>query len=74
MGKIALIVGSHGVGKTTLFSFAKTQTDFLVFDGIQLPTDGYNLQIKEDFLAYEALYLKSINENNNTIKKAIVMG
>ena len=70
MGKIALIVGPHGVGKTTLFSFAKTKDDFLVFDGIQLPTNGYNLQMKDDFLAYEALYLKSINKNNNTIKKS----
>ena len=70
MGKIALVVGPHGVGKTTLFNFAKNKNDFIVFDGIQIPADGYNLQLKEDFLAYEALYLKVINENNSAIKNS----
>lgn len=70
MGKIVLVVGSHAVGKTTLFEFAKKKDEFIVFDGIKIPTDGYDLRKREDFLAYENLYLKSINENNGLIKRS----
>ena len=47
MGKIALIVGPHGVGKSTLFNFAKTKGELIVFDGFELPRDKYDLKIKE---------------------------
>ena len=68
MGKIALVVGPHGVGKSTLFKFARNKGDVIVFEGIQLPTDGYDLRKKADFLAYEALYVENINHNNHIIK------
>ncbi len=70
MGKIALIVGPHGVGKSTLFNFAKTKGELIVFDGFELPRDKYDLKIKEDFLSYEKWYIKFINENNNIIKQS----
>lgn len=70
MGKIALIVGPHGVGKSTLFNFAKTKGELIVFDGFELPRDNFDLKIKEDFLKYESWYLKFINENNNVIKQS----
>ena len=70
MGKIALIVGPHGVGKSTLFNFAKTKGELIVFDGFELPRDKYNLNIKEDFLSYEKWYIKFINENNNIIRQS----
>lgn len=68
LGEIVLVVGPHGVGKSTLFSFAKKKGEFWVFDGIRIPTEGYDLNKKEDFLAYEALYLKYINDNNRLAK------
>ena len=70
MGKIALIVGPHGVGKSTLFNFAKAKGELIVFDGFELPRDNFDLKIKEDFLKYESWYLKFINENNNVIKQS----
>ena len=70
MGKIALVVGPHGVGKSTLFNFAKTKGELIVFDGFELPRDDFDLKIKEDFLNYEEWYLKFINENNNVIKRS----
>lgn len=71
MGKIALIVGPHGVGKSTLFNFAKTKGELIVFDGFELPRDNYDLTLKEDFLKYESWYIKFINENNNVIKQSV---
>lgn len=70
MGRIALVVGPHGVGKSTLFKFAKSKGEFIVFEGIEIPKDGYNLHIKEDFLAYETLYTESINKNNRLIQNS----
>ena len=70
MGKIALVVGPHGVGKTTLFKFAKSKGELIVFEGIEIPKDGYDLHIKKDFLAYESLYMESINKNNRLIKES----
>ena len=70
MGKIALIVGPHGVGKSTLFNFAKAKRELIVFDGFELPCDDFDLKNKEDFLKYEAWYIKFINESNNVIKQS----
>ena len=68
MGNIALVVGPHGVGKSTLFKFAKSKGELIVFEGIEIPKNGYDLNIKGDFLEYEALYTESINKNNRLIK------
>lgn len=68
MGKIVLILGPHGVGKTTLFKYAKEQGDLLTFEGYQIPTTGFDLSKDDDFLKYQHLYSDLIRKDNERIK------
>lgn len=70
MGKIVLILGPHGVGKTTLFRYAKKKGDLMTFDGFQLPLNGFDISNDDDFLKYQHLYSEIIKNNNEAIKQS----
>ena len=70
MGKIVLILGPHGVGKTTLFRYAKKKGDLMTFDGFQLPLNGFDISNDDDFLKYQHLYSEIIKNNNEVIKQS----
>lgn len=68
MGKIILILGPHGVGKSTLFRYAEKNNLFDVYDGFQFSTKGYDLKHLPDFLEYQKQYTERINSENCLIK------
>lgn len=68
MGKIALILGPHAVGKTTLFNYAKNRNEIIVFDGYRIPLNNLNLSNPNDFVAYQMKYIEKINAHNSEIK------
>lgn len=69
MGKIILIVGPHGVGKTSLFEYAKKIGEFDVHDGFQFSQNGFDLSQKKDFIEYQKQYFDKISEQNYLIKE-----
>lgn len=70
MGKIVLVLGPHGVGKTTLFNYARKQNEMIVFDGFQIPVKNLDLSIPEQFCLYQEKYIDLIRENNLEIKQS----
>lgn len=70
MGKIALIVGPHAVGKTSLFNYAKRKNEVLVFDGYRIPVENLDLSKTNEFIEYQIKYLDRINMNNRDIKES----
>lgn len=70
MGKIILVLGPHGVGKTTLFRYASTRTDCIVCDGYQISSENLNLSETDDFIEYQHKYIESINRDNRKIKES----
>lgn len=74
MGKIILVLGPHGVGKSTLFRYAEHEKIFSVYDGFQYPTQGYDLNNAEDFLRYQQKYTERINKENREIRRSLLPG
>lgn len=58
MGRVILIVGPHGVGKTSLLNYVKQQGEFCVFEGFKIPVGNYNLKELSDFCEYQKKYLE----------------
>ena len=59
MGKVITIVGPHGVGKTTLFKYAKEKGEFETFDGFKI-----NCGYKTSFDNIQKLYFEKVKEQN----------
>lgn len=64
MGKIITIAGPHGVGKTTLFEYAKKQEEFSIHDGFKIQNELFS-----DFDLNQLKYLEKIMEQNSLILK-----
>lgn len=77
MGKVILLVGPHGVGKTSIIEYARTQDEFTVYDGFKISSDNYNLNDVDDFLNYQHQYLKTASnicsKIHNDIRPGIVL-
>ena len=67
MGKVILLVGPHGVGKTSIIEYARKQGDFIVYDGFKISSNQYNLNDINDFLKYQHEYLKIASDISNKI-------
>ena len=69
MGAVILIVGPHGVGKTSVIEYAKMREDFTVYEGFKISTDGYDLSNETDFISYQHQYLKMASEISEKIHR-----
>lgn len=67
MVKVVLLVGPHGVGKTSIIEYARTQSDFVVYDGFKISSEQYNLNDIDDFLEYQQQYLKIASDMSKKI-------
>lgn len=74
MGRIITILGPHGVGKTTLQKYIRSNNLGLVYEGFTLEVDGLNLKDVDDYIKYEKKYLNIINEQNLEIKNSHMDG
>ena len=70
MGKVILLLGSHGVGKSSLLAYAETKEEFLVFEGFKISSEGYSLSNLDDFTDYQNKYLRESSRICEKIKKA----
>lgn len=68
MGKVLLIVGPHGVGKTTLFAYARKRNEMIVRDGFRFSTLGYDLGLDSEFVRYQDSYIERICEEIRQIR------
>lgn len=77
MGEVILLVGPHGVGKTSVIEYAREKEDFIVYEGFKISSQSYNLSDTKDFLDYQHQYLKVASEISqkihNNIKPGLVL-
>lgn len=77
MGEVILLVGPHGVGKTTIIEYARKKEDFIVYEGFKISTQSYDLSDMNEFLDYQHQYLKTASEISqkihNNIKPGLVL-
>lgn len=74
MGKVILVLGPHGVGKTSLLKYANEHKKMIVFEGYQLPIEGADLSNPTEFILYQEKYEKRIIEDNSIIKESDMNG
>lgn len=67
MGKVVLIVGPHGVGKTSLIDYARKKNEVAVYEGFKISNQNYDLNDNNDFLAYQQQYLKKASMQSRKI-------
>ncbi len=69
MGKIINILGPHGVGKTTLQNYIRSNGLGLVFEGFKVPQNDSDFDSKDSYLNYEKKYFERIDKEHAIIKK-----
>lgn len=74
MGKIILVLGPHGVGKTSLLKYAEEHKKMIIFEGYQFPIEGADLTNPTEFISYQERYEKRIIEHNSIIKGSDMNG
>lgn len=67
MGEVILLVGPHGVGKTSVIEYAKMREDFIVYEGYKISTIGYDLSNETDFINYQHQYLQIASQISRKI-------
>ena len=74
MGKVILLLGPHGVGKTALVEYARYKKEFLAYDGFKISIDGYDLTKIDDFILCQEIYIQKASDICDKIKRGTVNG
>ena len=74
MSEVILLLGPHGVGKSSIINYAKKKAYFDSYEGFKIIPENLNLESLNDFLEFQRQYLEVASELSKKIHRGTKPG